>query len=425
MSGAPIDYSVTGPQTAGDPQLAAPSPSVADRLLTASTTTLLLVAPFAGSAGIRGGLLVLAALAACMRLRTHLALLRDHFPRAVLLLFAAWAAWSIASLAWSRDRAYSLGELRPELLYPTLALVFFFIAARADRWRPWWNALMGGTLLVMAASLLHDTLPFALTRHSPDGGPGHLSTHLVLVAPLLFAIAWPRPWGRDHGAATLVAALALLVAAGRYTENRMIWPAFAAQLLVGIAAWRACARDIVASRTIGRVTLAAGIIVVAAFATTVIERGDKTLRLAKPAVVQLERDLRPRIWGIAGQHVGEAPLAGHGFGREILADVFLPVTPPQHPDVRHAHNLFLDVALQTGFVGLALFVALLAALALEYRRYLADPRLAPLGIMALAVLAGFVVKNLTDDFLYRHNALVFWAIQGMLLGLARNPGRRL
>jgi hypothetical protein len=27
-----------------------------------------------------------------------------------------------------------------------------------------------------------------------------------------------------------------------------------------------------------------------------------------------------------------------------------------------------------------------------------------------------VVKNLTDDFMHRHNALVFWALNGMLLG---------
>jgi hypothetical protein len=43
--------------------------------------------------------------------------------------------------------------------------------------------------------------------------------------------------------------------------------------------------------------------------------------------------------------------------------------------------------------------------------------------MGLCVLAGFVVKNLTDDFMHRHNALVFWALNGMLLGLARARSR--
>jgi hypothetical protein len=44
-----------------------------------------------------------------------------------------------------------------------------------------------------------------------------------------------------------------------------------------------------------------------------------------------------------------------------------------------------------------------------------------LGAIGLALLAAFLVKNLTDDFFNRHNALVFWALNGMLLGLARRP----
>jgi hypothetical protein len=32
------------------------------------------------------------------------------------------------------------------------------------------------------------------------------------------------------------------------------------------------------------------------------------------------------------------------------------------------------------------------------------------------VIAGYVVKNLTDDFFHRHNALLFWAIQAALAG---------
>jgi O-antigen ligase len=168
------------------------------------------------------------------------------------------------------------------------------------------------------------------------------------------------------------------------------------------------------------VTLAAGIILVAAFASSVIERSDKAESLASSAAPRVEGDLRPRIWARAAERFRDAPWLGHGFGREILAPSFVPITPrnTDHPEIRHAHNVFLDVALQLGIAGLAIFVALLLALAREYRHFLADPRVAPLGIMGLAVLAGFLVKNLTDDFFYRHNSLLFWAINGMLLGLA-------
>ena len=80
------------------------------------------------------------------------------------------------------------------------------------------------------------------------------------------------------------------------------------------------------------------------------------------------------------------------------------------------------MALQLGAVGLAAFVALMAALALGYRGMLASERLAPLGVIGLTLIVGFLVKNMTDDFFYRHNALLFWAVNGMLLGFARARG---
>ena len=92
-----------------------------------------------------------------------------------------------------------------------------------------------------------------------------------------------------------------------------------------------------------------------------------------------------------------------------------------HPQIRHGHNVFFDMALQMGLVGLAVFVAVLVLLAAEYRALLRSDELAPLGVIGLAGLAGFLVKCLTDDFLHRHNALVFWALNAMLLGLARSP----
>ena len=74
-------------------------------------------------------------------------------------------------------------------------------------------------------------------------------------------------------------------------------------------------------------------------------------------------------------------------------------------------------------IGLGVFVLLLAALAREHWRWVRDPRVAPLGIVGLTLLAGFVVKNLTDDFLHRHSALLFWAMNAMLLGLAQRARR--
>ena len=47
-----------------------------------------------------------------------------------------------------------------------------------------------------------------------------------------------------------------------------------------------------------------------------------------------------------------------------------------------------------------------------------DPGIAAIGAAGLALVAGVVVKNLTDDFFVRQNALLFWSLVGAGLGAA-------
>ena len=84
----------------------------------------------------------------------------------------------------------------------------------------------------------------------------------------------------------------------------------------------------------------------------------------------------------------------------------------------HAHNLFVGQILQTGIIGLALFLGLLAALCARFVRYLrhGDDALAIIGVLGLSLVAGFVAKNMTDDFLFRSNAKEFWALLALLVG---------
>jgi O-antigen ligase len=161
---------------------------------------------------------------------------------------------------------------------------------------------------------------------------------------------------------------------------------------------------------------------------------DKALRDFPPqtSVVQtFADDPRLPLWDVAARMIRERPLIGHGYGRAILA-----------PELReamgadlyeHPHNLVASVWLQTGAVGVALLALALVALAVRYASFFRsrDDRLAFVGIMGLALVAGFVVKNLTDDFLYRSGAREFFALNAMLLGYgtarlcrARNSGER-
>ena len=391
--------------------------------LVAATSAFLFLAPFAGSAGLRAGLLTIAGLLLLVQWRELLPLARS-LPRGVLVAFVAWCALAIASLAWSIQPKYSLGELKSEILYPAMALAIFYAAAALDqtRWRIWWRALLAGTIAMLAGLLLQQWLPFALSRHSVLEQRGPWSTHLVLVAPLLFVLGWPRPWGEDRRPWLQAVALAALMVAAWDTQNRMMWIAFGLELVLAMALWRSLpAMQPTRLRDLKRLTTAAAVVVAVAFAAALVERNERFFGAHAPMSTSFERDLRPSIWAKGIEQWGDAPWLGHGFGREIAAAAFIPLTPKvaDHPEIRHAHNTVLDTGVSLGAVGVAILAAILVALARSYLRYLRREDLAPLGVLGLTLLVGFVAKNVTDDFMYRHNALVFWALNGILLGLGR------
>jgi O-antigen ligase len=418
---------VTGPLAAGDPAPAAASR--ADRVLVAATATFLFFAPAAASTGWR---LIALSIAGFAILAAGWSRLRGDFarlPALPLFAFAAWAAVSAASWFWSEAPHYSAREIKTEILYGTMAFAVFAVAGlRVGRWPLWRAVLLGATAITFLGDIVLEHLPWRLMRHSLDGGAGPWSTHLVLVAPLLLMIRWPRPWGDGRRAGWAIAALALLALAAWRSENRIVWAALGVQL--GIATMLMGADPDMRTRAFSRFRaglLAAVLVVVIAFAGSIAERNERLFH-EETAAASLERDLRPRLWRAAWQEIREAPWLGHGFGREISGTRFLALAPRgmAHPPMLHSHNVFADVAVQTGLVGLAAFMVLLLALAREHVRWLRDARVAPLGIVGLTLLAGFIVKNLTDDFLHRHNALVWWALNAMLLGLAararRQPG---
>lgn len=410
-----------------------PPATRAERVALAATTIFLLVAPFAASGGLRATCLIVAALALLATRPWREFLSARPLPWPLFTAFASWSVLALASLAWSADPLHTREELRAETLYSTLAFGVFFLAATSpDRWRQWWIALIAGTLLTLVASAFQQGSGIALWRHSPDGGIGPFSTHLVIVAPLLVAFVCPAPWGLRRSVPALAAALAMLVAAAWLTSNawtppnRIVWPSLLAVVAVAILAGRRAAGFSLDHLPGLKRTLALGaILIVLAFVAAIAAKNERFYPNDPSGLSSVERDLRPRLWSVAWNEWKAAPWLGHGFGREIRASAFLPETAQilGHPPVRHGHNLLLNIALQLGVVGVGLFVAVLVLLAREYARFLAEPAVAPLGVIGLALLAGFLAKNFTDDFLHRHNAQVFWALNAMLLGLAQRARR--
>jgi O-antigen ligase len=388
----------------------------------ASAAAFLFVTPFPSSAGWRVFFLV-CALAALLRQawRREQPLELARVPRLLALAAGAWIALCIASLAWSIDPGYTLAELRRETLYGGMAFVVFFAGTRTPgHLHLWVKTLFAGALVLGIDEWLHFLMPAAQWARSVSMGPGPFSTHVVMLAPLLVLFVARPPTGMRASVASALALGAALVAGGIAGDSRILWVALLVAAVVAFAVFWSQTPAQHPSRTAARRAL---LLALAALPLLMAISWDYKLRYYPHAASTLESlsfDERPLIWSVAARDAAERPWAGHGYGREIVgARLREQLTRAGLSNAYfHGHNVFLDAALQLGVFGVAAFTLFMAALAGAFMGARKRAGGAPLAIAALAMLAGSLTKDLTDDFFFRPNSLVFWAIAGMLLGLA-------
>jgi O-antigen ligase len=372
-------------------------------------------------------LLVLAAAAVRARVRggvpadTELTL--PGPPPAITAAFAAWALWSAASWFWSARPDYTAEQIGREVVDTALIAMAFFLATR-DAFAV--RVLVG---LALASFAVLAALALGLApRHGWDAGRWHhgvgaWSTWVVLIAPFALLPIAPAPLGvrrRAAAFALLAVLVALILGSARLTDNRMVWLAlgtvYATAAVLAAVRWRSA---------YGQSPLrwaAALVALLIAFSVLFVDAArEKAAAYYPPHTTvgdTLKHDPRIALWEYTAGRIRERPWTGHGFGRTILAPEMR--VELKDPLLTHAHNVFVSQWLQTGAIGAALFVALLAALAWRHAALLRsrDDALAFAGLVGLALLAGFVVKNLTDDFLFRSNAKEFFALNALLLGFA-------
>jgi O-antigen ligase len=326
------------------------------------------------------------------------------------LLFALWAA---ASLIWSVEPARSQKEWQNEVVYTTLALLVCYIGAQAKHAARAFIVVLatGGALACLSALWAFASgLPMESSA-GWHGGPGDHTAALLTLMPCALGLLWygrQAPWPRT--ALWLIALLiAVFLASALATQNRTVWVGFALEIvifIVALALRRAGDRRAQLSLTL------AGVATIVAMSTIVllVQRDRES-----SGAFTMSADPRLSIWAKATQHIEQRPLAGYGFGRGLLRDR-LP-EEANHEVAWHAHNLFLDLALQTGLIGVVLFVVLLAATLRQGVRFAGDASAAAAacGMALIAVLAGTLTRNMTDMLFVRQNALLFWGVTGVLL----------
>ena len=352
--------------------------------------------------------------------RTAVTRIRLAGPAILVPLFA-WAAWSWLSLVWSVDREYSQAELEREIMDGLLAMLVFYVAAR--------DARSVRVLIIAALASFVFFALLAIGMHVVLGtwdagrwhqGVGPWSTWLVLIAPFLFALIAPPPAGFGGGPRLVLLGLVLLgllIVSARMTDNRVVWVAlatvFATASLAAALRWP---QTFVRTPVRWVAPLAVLLVVLAIAFANVLEQRAEIVAPKGGIAVSIERDPRIVLWEHITERIAQRPVQGYGFGRRILAEPL--TTEMGDPLLAHAHNVFASQWLQTGWVGMLLLTSFIVALALRYFRFVRsrDDTLAFVGVVGLALLAGFIAKDITDDFLFRSNAKELWAMTAFLLG---------
>jgi O-antigen ligase len=366
-----------------------------------------------------GALFALVLIGAALLRRT------DRIPGpglAVLLPLLFWSFWATASLLWSAHPEYTAGELRREVGWNFVTMVIFYVAASDGRaWRTLMLTALAGLALMSALAVGLALFGISWSTGNWHAGVGAYATYLVLAAPLLLVLLAPPPAGFRDGARSLVIGcmlLALLLAAARLTDNRMVWVAFAAACATaaGLAGfrWRATLARAPARWLAPLLVLLVALGVL--FADAAREKAKAYFPPDTTVAQTIEHDPRLVLWNRTAARIAERPWTGYGFGKAILEKELRGEL--HDPLLAHAHNVFVSQWLQTGAIGFGLFVALLLAIAWRYVRFYRakSDTLAFLGVLGLTLVVGFLVKNLTDDFLTRSNAKEFWALNAILLG---------
>jgi putative inorganic carbon (hco3(-)) transporter len=344
-------------------------------------------------------------------------------PRPPLWIpFVLWGAWAALSFFWSLEPERTLKEWKNEIFYTGAALWVCYVGAQArDAARIFLPVLGIAGAAACAIALRDFAEDWERYMQGWHGGPGDHSSALLVLMPCAALTAW---WAVRRArafwiAAASIALAAILFASASTTLNRTLWLGFAIQFLVlgTLLLARRHARSGKRPGLKGRaVAYAVGVAIVAACGAALL--AVQAYREAAGLSRSIEDDPRIALWPQVRERIAERPLLGYGFGRGMLREALQAELKGLDPNLWHAHNLFLDVALQVGIPGLALFLVLLAALAREAWRAArsADEVAAACGMALAGVVAGMAVRNMTDSLL-----ILFWGVVGALLAISARP----
>ncbi|HYI38494.1 MAG TPA: O-antigen ligase family protein [Thermoleophilaceae bacterium] len=346
-----------------------------------------------GNAWLKGGLAV-AVIAAGAAVASQPRLLRETFDRygRVLIILAAVLGWFALSAVWAGEATSAISEWLKVVLCATVFLLVL-LGVRTTRDVRWLLLAFVGAgvfsaVLGMMGVSSGPANPDAAAELAAEGritawagDPNVLAASLVATAVLALTLA-SRPSQRGRWALGLCAVIAVAGMAATQSRGGLI--AGAVALIAGLVLFRRQSARVVP------VVVACVIVMFGYFATN----PDAASRLTESGDAGSGRT---ELWTVALRGFRDHPIQGIGLNqfrlessRYVLEPGTLRFVPiiSERPVV--VHNTYLQYLVETGLVGIALFLALLAACA---RRQLAAAR-------------RFEAQGMTDDGLLARGVLV-------------------
>ena len=129
------------------------------------------------------------------------------------------------------------------------------------------------------------------------------------------------------------------------------------------------------------------------------------------------------MWNAAWRMIQDKPWLGHGLNTFMANYMKYAVGATQGP--AYAHNCFLQITAETGILGIVLFLAFVGGWlkivlrALKHGMESSPLPLKPLLAGITAALVAFLVQSAFDTNFYSlRQAVLFWSLNGLSIGIA-------
>lgn len=243
------------------------------------------------------------------------------------------------------------------------------------------------------------------------GNPNMLAAYLVIVLPIaLGEVAVAGRWSTRLWYIFCSVAICVCIV---MTWSRSAWLGMAVAL---VAFMLAC-------------DFRTGWLVVGAAATVPIWIGfvpDSLIRRLSSILAVSESDLsyRMNIWRGVTRMIGDHLISGVGVGEEAFKNAYVLYAVSGTEAAVHSHNLYLQVLLELGIVGIVILALIVVMFAQRCSSEISDlKRGSKTRIMISAGfsgISGVLIMGLTDYVWYDYRVfLIFWAVMALTVALAR------